>query len=348
MESLVAAAIEVAEENAAHFIDLGVGDGGAEGAEGADSGEAVDVDTAIELLDRVQGVLAAARGDFHAALDQSQQGAGVKAPGEPDGYLTAAQLLTLMGGMGPRGGGGLASGLPVNENVGDPTVPGTKFPFNATDNTEELGNIADKVADDPLGYLNGLIDDLINPNRDGGDGGGDAMVGAQSGPDDDAVRTDPPAVDVSDTMSDTVSDDGSPAAKFFEKTETQVAIPVAAVVLAGGIFAAYTSGLSGRLFGRGASGAEGSGNAGNGRMFDAAGEADGATGASTAVSAGDGRIVRRTSTSTKIEMSGSTASSNGGTGGGLASVRRGFRDLTSRAGRSAAEARPIRGEKAAA
>ena len=178
------------------------------------------------------------------------------------------------------------------------------------------------------------------------------MVGAQSGPNDDAVRTDPPAVDVSDTVSDT-ADDGSPAAKFFEKTETQVAIPVAAVVLAGGIFAAYTSGLSGRLFGRGASGAEGSGNAGNGRMLDAAGEADGASGASgasTAVSAGGGRIVRRTSTSTKIEMSGSTASSNGGGGGGggLASVRRGFRDLTSRAGRSAAEARPIRGEKAAA
>ena len=51
VESLVAAAIEVAEENAAHFIDLGVVDGG---AEGADSGEAVDVDTAIELLDRVR------------------------------------------------------------------------------------------------------------------------------------------------------------------------------------------------------------------------------------------------------------------------------------------------------
>ena len=189
VESLVAAAIKVAEENAEHFIDLGVGDGGAEGAEGADSGEAVDVDTAIELLDRVQGVLAAARGDFHAALDQSQHSAGVKAPGAPDGYLTAAQLLTLMGGMG-AGGGGL-SGLPLDENVGDPTVPGTKFPFNATDNTEDLGNIADKVADDPLGYLDGLIDDLINPNRDGGDGGDDAMVGAQSGPDDDAVRTDP-------------------------------------------------------------------------------------------------------------------------------------------------------------
>ena len=142
----------------------------------------------------------------------------------------------------------------------------------------------------------------------------------------------------------------SPAAQFFEKTETQVAIPVAAVVLAGGSFAVYTSGLSGRLFGRGASGAEGSGNAANnGRMFDAAG-ADGASGASTAVSPGGGRIVRRTSTSTKIEMSGSTASSlnGGGGGGGFASVRRGFRDLTSRAGRSAAEARPIRGEKAAA
>ena len=241
VESLVAAAIEVAEENAAHFIDLGVGDGGAEGAEGADSGEAVDVDTAIELLDRVQGVLAAARGDFHDALNQSQQGAGVKAPGAPDGYLTAAQLLTLMGGMG-AGGGGL-SGLPVDENVGDPTVPGTKFPFNATDNTDDLGNIADKVAEDPLGYFNGLIDDLIGPNRDGGD----AMVGAQSGPD-DVVRTDPPTVDVAAV--EPAADDGSPAAQFFEKTETQVAIPVAAVVLAGGIFAAYTSGLSGRLFGR--------------------------------------------------------------------------------------------------
>ena len=357
VESLVAAAIKVAEENAEHFIDLSVGGGGAEGAEGAegaDSGEAVDVDTAIELLDRVQGVLTAARGDFHAALDQSQHSAGVKAPGAPDGYLTAAQLLTLMGGMG-AGGGGL-SGLPIDENVGDPTVPGTKFPFNATDNTEDLGNIADKVADDPLGYLDGLIDDLINPNWDGGDGGDDAMVGAQSGPDDDAVRADPPTVDVAAVDPADADDDKSPAAKFFEKTETQVAIPVAAVVLAGGIFAAYTSGLSGRLFGRaGASGpgetARGNGSR-NGRMFDAAGEAradGGASGASTAVSAGGGgRIVRRTSTSTKIEMSGSTASASSGGGGGLASVRRGFRDLTSRAGRSAAEARPIRGEKAAA
>ena len=255
-------------------------------------------------------MLAAARGDFHDALNQSQQGAGVKAPGAPDGYLTAAQLLTLMGGMS-AGGGGL-TGLPVDENVGDPTVPGTKFPFNATDNTDDLGNIADKVAEDPLGYFNGLIDDLIGPNRDGGD----AMVGAQSGPD-DVVRTDPPTVDVAAV--EPAADDGSPAAQFFEKTETQVAIPVAAVVLAGGIFAAYTSGLSGRLFGR----AEGSENAANnGRMFDAAG-ADGASGASTAVSPGGGRIVRRTSTSTKIEMSGSTASSlnGGGGGGGFASVR---------------------------
>uniref|UniRef100_A0A7S0IGP4 Uncharacterized protein n=1 Tax=Micromonas pusilla TaxID=38833 RepID=A0A7S0IGP4_MICPS len=328
VESLVAAAIEVAEENAAHFIDLGVGDGGAEGAEGADSGEAVDVDTAIELLDRVQGVLAAARGDFHDALNQSQQGAGVKAPGAPDGYLTAAQLLTLMGGMG-AGGGGLI-GLPVDENVGDPTIPGTKFPFNATDNSDDLGNIADKVAEDPLGYFDGLIDDLIDPNRDGGDGGGDAMVGAQSGPD-DVVRTDAPTVDVAAV--EPAADDGSPAATFFEKTETQVAIPVAAVVLAGGIFAAYTSGLSGRLFGRGASGAEGSENAANnGRMFDAAREADGASGASTAVSAGGSRIVRRTSTSTKIEMSGSTASSlnGGGDGGGV--IRRGDAGCSRRGG----------------
>ena len=61
VESLVAAAIKVAEDNADHFIDIGHG----QGAEGADH---VDADTAVELLDRVQGVLAAARGDFHRAI----------------------------------------------------------------------------------------------------------------------------------------------------------------------------------------------------------------------------------------------------------------------------------------
>ena len=46
VESLVAAAIKVAEDNADHFIDIGHG----QGAEGADH---VDADTAVELLDRV-------------------------------------------------------------------------------------------------------------------------------------------------------------------------------------------------------------------------------------------------------------------------------------------------------
>ena len=191
VESLVAAAIKVAEENAAHFIDLGVVDGVPRvprvptPARRSTSTPRSSCSTGCRACSpRLAEIL--------RALNSRSRARG-QGPGA-DGYLTAAQLLTLMGGMG-AGGGGL-SGLPVDENVGDPTVPGTKFPFNATDNTEELGNIADKVADDPLGYLNGLIDDLINPNRDGGDGGGDAMVGAQSGPDDDAVRTDPPAVDV--------------------------------------------------------------------------------------------------------------------------------------------------------
>ena len=330
VESLVAAAIKVAEDNADHFIDIGHG----QGAEGADH---VDADTAVELLDRVQGVLAAARGDFHAMLEQSQQAQGNKAPGAPDGYLTAAQLLTLMGGM---------SGLPgMDDSIGDPTVPGVKWPFNATDNTEALGNIADKVNDDPLGYLDGLIDDLINPRDDG-------LVGAQSGP----QQNDAPTIDIG-AQGDESGDGRSPAAKFFEKTEAQVAIPVAAIVLAGGIFAAYTSGLSGRLFGAAApappSGDRSGANDGNGnnRMFRS--EGDVATGASTAVNAGgDGQIVRRTSTSTKIEMStgdGSVGNGQGGRAvGGLESMRRGFRDLTSRAGRSASEARAIRDEKARA
>jgi hypothetical protein len=82
-------------------------------------------------------------------------------------------------------------------------------------------------------------------------------------------------------------------------------------------------------------------------------EGDVATGASTAVNAGgDGQIVRRTSTSTKIEMStgdGGVGNGQGGRAvGGLESMRRGFRDLTSRAGRSASEARAIRDEKARA
>ena len=262
-------------------------------------------------------------------LEQSQQAQGNKAPGAPDGYLTAAQLLTLMGGM---------SGLPgMDDSIGDPTVPGVKWPFNATDNTEALGNIADKVNDDPLGYLDGLIDDLINPRDDG-------LVGAQSGP----QQNDAPTIDIG-AQGDESGDGRSPAAKFFEKTEAQVAIPVAAIVLAGGIFAAYTSGLSGRLFGAAAPAPTNNGN-GNNRMFGS--EGDTATGASTAVAAGgDGQIVRRTSTSTKIEMSGDGGVGTGQGGravGGLESMRRGFRDLTSRAGRSASEARAIRDEKARA
>ena len=241
-----------------------------------------------------------------------------------------------MGGM---------SGLPgMDDSIGDPSVPGVKWPFNATDNTETLGNIADKVNDDPLGYLDGLINDLINP-RD------DDLVGAQSGP----QQNDAPTIDIG-AQGDESGDGRSSAAKFFEKTEAQVAIPVAAIVLAGGIFAAYTSGLSGRLFGAAApappSGDRSGANDGNGnnRMFGS--EGDTATGASTAVAAGgDGQIVRRTSTSTKIEMSGDGGAGTGQGGravGGLESMRRGFRDLTSRAGRSASEARAIRDEKARA
>ena len=334
VESLVAAAIKVAEENAAHFIDLGVGDEGAEGAEGADSGEAVDVDTAIELLDRVQGVLAAARGDFHAALDQSQQGAGVKAPGAPDGYLTAAQLLTLMGGMG-AGGGGLASGLPVDENVGDPTVPGTKFPFNATDNTEELGNIADKVADDPLGYLNGLIDDLINPNRDGATEAATRWSARSRAP--TTTRSEPiprPSTSPPSTPCPTTT---GPRLLNFSKRRRRRSRSRSPP-------SSSRAGSSRRT-----PPASRAGCSAAARPAPRAPETPETGGCSTPPgkpgrmerparpprsAPGGGRIVRRTSTSTKIEMSGSTASSNGGGGGGggLASVRRGFRDLTSRAG----------------
>ena len=130
-------------------------------------------------------------------LEQSQQAQGNKAPGAPDGYLTAAQLLTLMGGM---------SGLPgMDDSIGDPTVPGVKWPFNATDNTEALGNIADKVNDDPLGYLDGLIDDLINPRDDG-------LVGAQSGP----QQNDAPTIDIG-AQGDESGDGTFPGGQIFRE-----------------------------------------------------------------------------------------------------------------------------------
>jgi hypothetical protein len=102
------------------------------------------------------------------------------------------------------------------------------------------------------------------------------------------------------------------AVEFFERLEVQVALPVAAVVIAGGVFAAYMSGF----FGGASAAARGAGAAGAGVAAAAAGGAGGAAGgggagrgdiargSSTGISTGNtGNIVRRTSTSTKIDMS---------------------------------------------
>ena len=109
LNALLAATVEAAEANAASFVDLGFGPGSDLNATGDGSPADLSPETAVALLDRVHGVLAAARGDFTAALAEARDAEGAPlawpgvAPGddaetERRGFLSAAEIVALVGG----------------------------------------------------------------------------------------------------------------------------------------------------------------------------------------------------------------------------------------------------------
>ena len=112
---------------------------------------------------------------------------------------------------------------------------------------------------------------------------------------------------------------------FLERLEVQVAFPVAAVVIAGGIIAAYMSGLCGGEGGRtlatgDASSAVARRTSDGGDGGVGANAANATMGTSTAIcTPSTGNLVRRTSTSTAIDLS--TASSEGTSSPAASTIR---------------------------
>lgn len=388
LHELVASAIEMAEQNAVSFVDLGISPENyvevPAGADGNASTRSLSPQAAVDLLDRVQYVLAAARGEFSAALNSGTGGGGgfASAPSAaPDGFFSAAEIIELIGGM---------TGLPTVPEVGgeeDEMAPGPVggFPFTARDDTAKLAEDIEFFNGDPLGLLDG--------GNAAGIEGGDGSVTAQSGPpagtvgdvdavapkmsaDGGAVQTNqelppepavamtpivpnagagsplilPPAVrapepEAMQPETESKGDDKSKAEKAFDRLELQVALPFAALLLAGGIYVAYRSGYCRR--GRDGS----SGSAEDGVGTGTRGEAEGATGTAEAnhgSSKGAVHVanVRRTSTSTRIEMSGNHNASPDDVDVALeeSSARTKLEELSTRAKLSTNAAVPVRAE----
>jgi hypothetical protein len=129
---LVAAAIEMATQDAFSFVDLGMTP--------ASGNAPLSPVAAVGLLDRVQSVLNAAQGEFAAALKGAKNSTGGDlfhgAPAAaPDGFLTAAEMLKLMGMTGLKDAEGFAGG----------------FPYTARDDTASLEKVIELFKDDPLG-----------------------------------------------------------------------------------------------------------------------------------------------------------------------------------------------------
>jgi len=249
LRELLAATVEAAEANAASFVDVGFNTtGGPE--EGTLSPEA-----AADLLDRVHAVLAAARGDFTAALESARDANGdpIAWPGLEEsayssasfpGFLSASEIVALVGGV---------------RFAEDASLRDIGVAFTVTDDTARLQQ------------------DLDVPDED--------LVNAFSGPSTPDVEEEEVAASPSETP---WKDSKEPV---HERVGFQVGLPVAIVALAA--IAVFVK-VSGK--GNGAS------LPGGAPAAEASRGADFAVGQSTAVASGSGSVVRRTSTSTKIEM----------------------------------------------
>ena len=315
--ALVAAAVDMARENAESFARLGLAAPG--GEDGGDGG--ANATAAVELLDRVQATLAASRVDFAAALEASRA-REKNAATDATTVLGPDEFIALIRG---------ATGLPFG---GDGAAPGPDAPFDyarllasldARDDTASLERVVEIFERDPLGILNlgggGGGGGGGGPEDLPGDGGGAPGVAVLSGPpasetrdgSDDVVRLDPPE-EVEGTVAPSArAEKPNEKTPFFERIETRVAFPVAAVVLASVAVLARYSTLGGSVGSSSGSLARSSrSRRGAGAPGDAAAEdpaegsstgADARAGAGAELSSGGG-VVRRTSTSTKIHLGG--------------------------------------------
>ena len=243
LNALLSATVEAAEANAASFVDLGFGTGDGSPAD-------LSPETAVALLDRVHAVLAAARGDFTAALAEARdaQGAPLAWPGvapgddaetERRGFLSAAEIVALVGGA---------------RFAQDASLRDVGVAFTVSDDGARLGDLE-------------ALDD--------------AFVDAMSGP--SASETPNAAASAADGVAKKTREK-----PVHERVGFQVGFPVAVVALAAIAVAIRASGHGDRAFAAAAR--------------PVASGPDATAGASTAVASGSGSVVRRTSTSTKIEM----------------------------------------------
>ena len=323
--ALVAAAVDMAESNAVSFLEAGMWP--TQGAEqGAEQGANATLppEAAVELLDRVQAVLAAARSEFTAALAESRDADGepmlfngtVNPSDAPEGYLTFDEIIALVSGM---------SGLPT-----------TGIGFRAADDTPKLEqDFAFGGGDALVGALSGPPGVDVEPNdeqKDQQQAGAVEKGAVEQGAD----GADSPATTLEATEPATEpspSPSSSSARDFFERPEAQVGLPAAALVLAGGVFAAYSTGVVDRLLN--AAFTSGSNPGSNANEISASRAPDVAAGVSTAVPASS--VVRRTSTSTKIELG------NGvGANGSPRSVRAALDRIADESRTSTRDATPIR------
>ena len=254
LNALLSATVEAAEANAASFVDLGFGTGSDLNATGDGSSADLSPEAAVALLDRVHGVLAAARGDFTAALAEARDAEGAPlawpgvAPGddadtERRGFLSASEIVALIGGA---------------RFAQDASLRDVGVAFTVSDDTARLGDLE-------------ALDD--------------AFVDAMSGPPSASENVAPNAAVFAADGEETKKKREKPV---HERIGFQVGFPVAVVALAAIAVAVRASGHGDRAF------------AATARPGESG--PDATAGASTAVASGSGSVVRRTSTSTKIEM----------------------------------------------
>ena len=254
LNALLSATVEAAEANAASFVDLGFGPGSDLNATGGGSSADLSPEAAVALLDRVHGVLAAARGDFTAALAEARDAEGAPlawpgvAPGddadtERRGFLSASEIVALIGGA---------------RFAQDASLRDVGVAFTVSDDTARLGDLE-------------ALDD--------------AFVDAMSGPPSASENVAPNAAVFAADGEETKKKREKPV---HERIGFQVGFPVAVVALAAIAVAVRASGHGDRAF------------AATARPGESG--PDATAGASTAVASGSGSVVRRTSTSTKIEM----------------------------------------------